>query len=260
VKHGGIAALQADAAAEAIARDTGVPIEPRPFRPLLRGLLLTGGAGRFLRHDPEAEDGTTASTEPLWWPPAKIAGRHLAPYLAARTGLPPARPEHGVAVEVELGPADRVVPGVDSLASDPGAARHGGRTVADVMSTALVVIAPEDTLGEVAERLRERGVASAVVADFGRLIGILTARDLLRAYAGRAHPSEARVREWMTAEPIAVTPATTLDAAALLMSEHAIHHLPVVDGTRPVGVVGLRDVVRPALAGDGPRSAIGLGF
>jgi CBS domain-containing protein len=64
------------------------------------------------------------------------------------------------------------------------------------------------------------------------------------------------VREWMTAEPIAVSAKTTLEAAALLMTEHHIHHLPVVEGERPVGMVGMRDVVRSV----GPfRTGIGLG-
>ena len=51
------------------------------------------------------------------------------------------------------------------------------------MSADPLVVAPEDTLGEVAERMRERDVGSALVADYGRLIGILTSRDLLRALA-----------------------------------------------------------------------------
>ena len=48
VKQGGIAAQQAEAAAEAIAAAAGVEIEPRPFRPVLRGLLLTGDGPRYL--------------------------------------------------------------------------------------------------------------------------------------------------------------------------------------------------------------------
>jgi CBS-domain-containing membrane protein len=69
---------------------------------------------------------------------------------------------------------------------------------------------------------------------------------MLRALAGRVHSSEARAREWMTAEPIAVSRATTLKVAAILMTEHDIHHLPVVEGKRPVGMVGMSDVVRSA--------------
>jgi CBS domain-containing protein len=64
----------------------------------------------------------------------------------------------------------------------------------------------------------------------------------------------------MTAEPIAVAPTATLQAAALLMVEHAIHHLPVVAGERPVGMVGMRDVVRSSASLAETRTRVGLGF
>ncbi len=123
------------------------------------------------------------------------------------------------------------------------------------MTTDPLVVAPEDTLGEVAEKMQEHDVGSALVADYGRLIGILTSRDMLSALAARVHSSEARVRQWMTAEPITVSATTSVEAAAFLMTEHGIHHLPVVDGERPVGMIGLRDVVRAE-----SLSGIGLGF
>ena len=85
LKQGGLAAQQADVAAATIARAAGAAVRPRPYRPVLRGLLLGGGEVRFLRNDPE--HGSEASRELLWWPPAKIAGRHLAPYLAAHLDL-----------------------------------------------------------------------------------------------------------------------------------------------------------------------------
>jgi sulfide:quinone oxidoreductase len=88
IKQGGLAAQQADAAAAAIAAAAGVEIDPEPFEPVLRGLLLTGAEPHYLRHDltrPEA-DGHSAD-RPLWWPPAKVAARSLTPYLAARPGL-----------------------------------------------------------------------------------------------------------------------------------------------------------------------------
>jgi len=107
VKQGGIAAQQADAAAEAMAAQAGAPIEAAPFRPILRGLLLTGIEPRFLRGDPEV--GSIVDTEPLWWPPAKIVGRHLAPFLAQHLGLSESLSEKrgAVPIEVELDPAKR---------------------------------------------------------------------------------------------------------------------------------------------------------
>ena len=61
----------------------------------------------------------------------------------------------------------------------------------------------------------------------------------------------------MLAVPIAVSAATPVAAAALLMTENHIHHLPVVEGDRPTGMVGLREVVRAARP---LGTGIGLGF
>jgi sulfide:quinone oxidoreductase len=85
IKQGGLAAQQAVAAAEAIAAACGADLEPEPFRPLLRGLLLTGGRERWLRAPAGGTPAAAqASLEALWWPPAKIASRYLAPVLAGR--------------------------------------------------------------------------------------------------------------------------------------------------------------------------------
>jgi sulfide:quinone oxidoreductase len=88
VKQGGLAAQQADAVAEAIAAAAGVQIDPQPFRPVLRGALLTGGPARYLRADISGGGGddSTFSDEALWWPPNKLCGRYLAPYLSSKTG------------------------------------------------------------------------------------------------------------------------------------------------------------------------------
>jgi sulfide:quinone oxidoreductase len=88
VKHGGLAAQQADTVAEAIAASVGVEIDPQPFRPVLRGVLLTGGLPRYLRSDISGAvgDDSTISGEALWWPPNKLAGRYLGPYLSSQAG------------------------------------------------------------------------------------------------------------------------------------------------------------------------------
>jgi sulfide:quinone oxidoreductase len=266
VKQGGIAAQQADAAAEMIAANAGADLTPRPFRPVLRGLLLTGRQPRYLRHDVTggAGDASSASPEPLWWPPAKIVGRYLAPFLGAVAGVesPPEEPSAAgaVPVEVELDSENIERLAAVRLEIARAAESEDGATVADVMSTDQLVVAPEDTLGEVAEKMRDHDTGSAVVADFGRLIGILTSRDLLRAFAGRVHPSEARVREWMTAEPITVPGAMPIDAAVTIMTEYGFHHLPVVEAERPVGMLGLRQAAREARRRIGIRTGIGLGF
>jgi sulfide:quinone oxidoreductase len=89
VKQGGLATQQADAVAEAVAADLDLVPDPAPFRPVLRGLLLTGGAPLYLRAELSGGKKPTSRTlrgqvsgRALWWPPGKVAGRYLAPYLA----------------------------------------------------------------------------------------------------------------------------------------------------------------------------------
>src|SRR3712207_2881642 len=115
--------------------------------------------------------------------------------------------------------------------------------LADVMKRDFVGVAPEDTLGEAAEKMRAADTGSAVVRDFGRLIGILTERDIMRAVAGRIHTSEARVREWMTPDPVTAPPTMPLDEAADVMLSSGFRHLPVCEGDQVVGVASLRRVV-----------------
>ena len=102
VKQGGLATQQADAVAEHVAARHGAPVEPAPFRPVLRGMLFTGGPERFLRARGGSEGEATGQA--LWWPPTKIAGRRLAPYLFARDpAAEPGRPPEGFAdLEVTL--------------------------------------------------------------------------------------------------------------------------------------------------------------
>jgi sulfide:quinone oxidoreductase len=82
IKQGGLATQQADAAARAIAAGLGASIEPEPFAPRLRGQLLTGLGPTYLRAGPGQDPQDSVAFNPLWWPPSKIAGRYLAPYLA----------------------------------------------------------------------------------------------------------------------------------------------------------------------------------
>jgi sulfide:quinone oxidoreductase len=107
VKQGGLAAQQADAVAEAIAASAGTDIDPQPFRPVLRGTLLTGGPARYLRADISgaAGDDSIVSGDALWWPPNKLCGRYLAPYLSSQRGeasdvMP--QDEHAITVETAL--------------------------------------------------------------------------------------------------------------------------------------------------------------
>ena len=104
IKQGGIAAQQADAVAEAIAARAGAPVTPAPFRPVLRGMLLTGSTPRYLRAEVAGGRGEDweVSRHALWWPPSKIAGRYLSPYLAEHHEAFDTRVERAGALPVEI--------------------------------------------------------------------------------------------------------------------------------------------------------------
>ena len=110
IKQGGIATQQADVVAEMIAADAGAEVTPHPFRPRLRGLLLTGDGERFLAADIGAgrAAGSEVDSEPGWWPPVKIPGRFLGPYLArhrrrrARAGRDVGRRERPGGLRIRL--------------------------------------------------------------------------------------------------------------------------------------------------------------
>jgi len=119
----------------------------------------------------------------------------------------------------------------------------------DVMRAEVIEVAPEDTLGEVAERMSAVNVGAVVVKDYGRLIGILTERDMLKAMAARVHTSEARVRQWMTEDPLTATAEMDVEEAAQVMLEHNFRHLPVLDDSgQVIGLVSLRRVVAATTA------------
>jgi sulfide:quinone oxidoreductase len=82
VKQGGLAAQQAEIAAAGILRAAGAEVEVPAFRPVVRGALITGGRPRFLRVPLGDDAGATLTSSPLWWPPSKVAGPRLGPYLA----------------------------------------------------------------------------------------------------------------------------------------------------------------------------------
>ena len=126
-------------------------------------------------------------------------------------------------------------------------------TVADAMRQEFITVAPEDTLGEVAERMVEEKKGGAVVVmDYGRMIGILTERDLLRAFA-RATPRETPVRECMTPNPETCEATATLEHATVLMLHGGFRHLPIVEGERVIGVLSMRDLVATHVADFAPR-------
>ena len=139
-------------------------------------------------------------------------------------------------------------------------------TVRDLMTSPAVTCAANDSLATAAHVMQEADTGSVVVPDDGKVVGILTERDLLRAAAGDGDPGREQVRLWMTARPDVLGPEERVDAAWASLTSHHYRHLPVVEDQRCVGVVSLRDLmgvarIRPATetSGDVPAGLEGVG-
>jgi CBS domain-containing protein len=81
------------------------------------------------------------------------------------------------------------------------------------------------------------------VTDRARLVGILTERDILRLAAEGTQFDRVKVQDAMTSSVVTISPDADVVAAAQLMRERQIRHLPVVEGQNVLGVVGIRDVL-----------------
>lgn len=114
--------------------------------------------------------------------------------------------------------------------------------VSDVMTQASITEVPTDTLRAAAERMWAQQTGSLLVMEDGRLVGIVTERDVLRAVARGMDPDATTIRDVMTADVLTARPDTPLRDVAREMAHRWIRHLPVMEGPKVVGVVSMRDV------------------
>ncbi len=129
-------------------------------------------------------------------------------------------------------------------------------SVADLMVKDVLTVEHSDTIGEAAEKMNAANIGAVVVLeDMVRIVGIVTERDLLRAVASRARAAEARVRQWMTSDPVTIEPETSIEDAAEIMFTRNFRHLPVVKDGRPLGIVSLRLLARWAF--DQSKESVG---
>jgi CBS domain-containing protein len=111
-----------------------------------------------------------------------------------------------------------------------------GRVVLEIDAEASVL--------EAAEQMVEHNVGSLLVAERGKVAGIVTERDYLRRVALEGRTDEALVREIMSAPLVVATIDTSIDECMALMTDRRIRHVPVVDGGEVVGLVSIGDLVK----------------
>ncbi|MCE4621125.1 MAG: CBS domain-containing protein [Desulfurococcales archaeon] len=125
--------------------------------------------------------------------------------------------------------------------------QYDGPTLFTLMQKIDIVSLPPDaTVEDAIKAMAEANIGSILVVEEGKLVGIFTERDLLvKVSAKGLDPSKVKLREVMTANPIAAKPDWTAAEALEVMAYYGFRHLPVVDDDgRVVGIVSIKDVCR----------------
>ena len=115
----------------------------------------------------------------------------------------------------------------------------------DVMTESLINCSPTVTVAKAAKLMRDRKTGDVLVTDEGKLVGIVTDRDIaVRVTAKSLDPDQVLVRDVMSTRVQTGEPSWNLDKIAKTMGKHQIRRLPIAENGVPVGMVSLSDVAR----------------
>ncbi|MGX9707215.1 MULTISPECIES: CBS domain-containing protein [Laceyella] len=112
----------------------------------------------------------------------------------------------------------------------------------DIMSTNVTAVNPQENVYSVASKMREQNIGMVPVVENGRLLGIVTDRDLVTRGIANKMPNSRSVRDIMSTHIVSGTPDMTVDEASRIMAEAQVRRLPVVENNQVVGVVSLGDL------------------
>jgi CBS domain-containing protein len=118
------------------------------------------------------------------------------------------------------------------------------RLILNTKKAGFDVVSPEDTVLHVLRLMVERNIRAVLVLDGDRLAGIMTEHDYAREVEIKGRTAgETQVREIMTRDLVTVGPDATVVQCNLLLHNHRIHHLPVVEDGRVLGMISAHDVL-----------------
>jgi CBS domain-containing protein len=116
------------------------------------------------------------------------------------------------------------------------------KSVRDTMTAKPRSIDASQAIDDAARLMRDEDVGSLPVTDQGRLIGVITDRDIVIRVVAEGGKDSATVADALSRNPVTVSPDDDLDEALRLMARHQVRRLPVVEDDRLVGIVAQADV------------------
>jgi CBS domain-containing protein len=115
-------------------------------------------------------------------------------------------------------------------------------TIREVMKRTLYSVDPSTTVGEAISLMAQNRIGSALVMEDGRLIGIFTERDTVRAISQAYDAPTHEISSWMTRNPKTVSPDVDVDEALKTMLDNGFRHLPVMEMGQVIGMISMRDL------------------
>lgn len=123
------------------------------------------------------------------------------------------------------------------------------RQVLDEKGTQIHAVSPDTTVYDAIKLMSELGIGALLVLDAGELVGIFSERDYTRKVILQNRSSrDTLVREIMTGKVLYMTPDQTVDDCMAMMSKHHIRHLPVMENSKPIGMLSVMDVMKNILS------------
>lgn len=117
--------------------------------------------------------------------------------------------------------------------------------IEEVMTPMPVTVQANDSILEVAHRMRDEDIGDVIVCENTKVCGIVTDRDIVvRALAEGRDPNSTKIAEICSKDLTTVSPGDPIEQAVRLMREKSIRRLPVLDGDRPVGIVSIGDLAQ----------------
>jgi CBS domain-containing protein len=115
----------------------------------------------------------------------------------------------------------------------------------ELMTQSLAFCSPDDTADHVASIMRDRDIGDVLVMDDGKLLGIVTDRDLtIRAITNNHDSNHLKIRNYMTERVITGSSDWSVQRIARTMAKHQVRRLPIMEDGQVVGIISLGDIAR----------------
>jgi CBS domain-containing protein len=119
------------------------------------------------------------------------------------------------------------------------------RDILNIKGGGIFALSPDQSVSEAMQVIFDRDIGSVLVMREGRLAGLITQRDMLKAVAkSNGNPGGVAIEDAMTRDLVVCSPEDSVDYARSVMTERHISHLPVVEGDNLVGIISFHDIAK----------------